>query len=344
MTIFDLVQAQDIAAYWETLTQDRPLYMFESLFPADKKLGLDLSYIKGSSGLPVALNVSAFDVQAVPRNRIGFEKMSAEMPFFKESLTIDEKLRQELNMVLQTGNQALIDSIMNRVFADTVQLLEGAAVTRERMRALAVSTGTVILANNGQEYNYDYNVPVNHKFTETNFNTLDFDICSYINEVCDIIEGDTGVRPTKGICSRSQLNKIMQNSILKKNIYVLTNGVGTINAANAISYIADQTGVTLEVYSKCYKDHDGATHKFIDDDIIVIIPEGQLGTTWFGTTPEESDLMTGSTANVAITDTGVAVTTMKREDPVNVETKVTMICLPSFEMADQIAIIDTASE
>ena len=83
MTIFDLVQAQDIAAYWETLTQDRPPYMFESLFPADKKLGLDLSYIKGSSGLPVALNVSAFDVQAVPRNRIGFEKMSAEMPFFK---------------------------------------------------------------------------------------------------------------------------------------------------------------------------------------------------------------------------------------------------------------------
>ena len=44
MTIFDLVQAQDIAAYWETLTQDRPPYMFESLFPADKKLGLDLSY------------------------------------------------------------------------------------------------------------------------------------------------------------------------------------------------------------------------------------------------------------------------------------------------------------
>ena len=36
MTIFDLVQAQDIAAYWETLTQDRPPYMFESLFLADK--------------------------------------------------------------------------------------------------------------------------------------------------------------------------------------------------------------------------------------------------------------------------------------------------------------------
>ena len=55
-----------------------------------------------------------------PRNRIGFDKMEAEMPFFKESMTISERLRQELNMVLQTGNQTYIDAIMNRIFNDTV--------------------------------------------------------------------------------------------------------------------------------------------------------------------------------------------------------------------------------
>ena len=53
--------------------------------------------------------------------------------------------------------------------------------------------------------------------------------------------------------------------------------------------------------------------------------------------------MTGSAANVAITDTGVAVTTIKMTDPVNVETKVTQICLPSFEMANQVAIIDAST-
>lgn len=344
MTIFDLVQSQDIVAYWETLLQNRAPYMFESMFPNDKKLGLDLSYIKGSSGLPVALSVSAFDVQSVPRNRIGFDKMSAEMPFFKESLTINEKLRQELNMVLQTGNQAYIDAVMNRVFSDTVQLIEGAAVTRERMRAMAVSTGAIVLANNGQEYNYDYNVPANHKFTERNFNNTTFDICEYINSCLDVIEDDTGVRPTRGVVSRNQLNKILKNDILKKNIYVLTNGVGTINAKNAISYIEEQTGVVLSVNSKRYKDEKGKTQQYINDDTVVLYPEGNLGTTWFGTTPEESDLMTGSAANVTITDTGVAVTTMKKEDPVNVETKVSQICLPSFEMADQVAIIDTSSE
>ena len=50
--------------------------------------------------------------------------------------------------------------------------------------------------------------------------------------------------------------------------------------------------------------------------------------------------MASSVANVAIVDTGVAVTTSKLVDPVNVETKVSQVCLPSFEAADQIVIAD----
>ena len=65
-----------------------------------------------------------------------------------------------------------------------------------------------------------------------------------------------------------------------------------------------------------------------------------MGTGWFGTTPEQSDLMSGSTANVSITDTGVAATTTKETDPVNVNTKVSMIYLPSFETANQVFIGD----
>lgn len=343
MTIYDLVLSSNVVSYWETITAGRPPYFFEPRFPAEKKLGLDLSYIKGSSGLPVELSVSAFDVQAIPRNRLAFEKMTAEMPFFKESFTIDERTRQELNMVLQTGNQAYIDAIMNRIFNDVVQLLEGAAVSRERMRASAVCTGYVTLQSNGQEYNYDYNIPANHKFSEPTFNDADTDICAIINNCCDVIEEDTGVRPTIGLVTRNEMNKITQNKWMAKNIYVLTNGVGTINETTAINYIKSQTNVELVVYNKKYKAADGKTYQYLDDDNITLIPNIPLGKTWFGTTPEESDLMSGAAANVSITDLGVAVTTMKREDPVNVETKVSMICLPSLEAANQIANIDVSS-
>ena len=91
---------------------------------------------------------------------------------------------------------------------------------------------------------------------------------------------------------------------------------------------------------KRYKDEAGTAQRYVADDVFVMFPAGQLGNTWFGTTPEESDLMAGSVANVTITDTGVAVTTIQKADPVTVETKVTMICLPDFPTADQVYIAD----
>lgn len=343
MTIFDLVKAQEIVAYWDTIKQDREPYLLSELFPADKKLGLDLSYIKGSSGLPCVLKISAFDVKAIPRGRIGFEKLYAEMPFFKESMYIDEKLRQDLNMVLETNNAAYKEVVLNRVFADTVQLLEAASVARERMRAMAITTGALTLTGNGQAYNYDYQMPESHKLTNSDFNDADYDMCGYINECCDLIEDDTGVRPTRALVSRAQWTIMKKNTVVAKNIYVLTNGVGTINDNSLRDYLFEQTGVEFVVYSKRYKDETGTIRRFIPDDLLILFPAGTLGKTWFGTTPEESDLMTGSAANVSITDTGVAVTTVKQTDPVNVETKVTQICLPSFEMADHVALIDVSS-
>ena len=123
MTIFDLMQAAELAAYWNELTADEAPYPTEELFPDQKKRGISLKWIKGSKGLPVVLKTSAFDAHAVPRARVGFEKLMADMPYFKESTYIDEELRQELNMVLETGNQAYIDSVMNKVFDDETRLL-----------------------------------------------------------------------------------------------------------------------------------------------------------------------------------------------------------------------------
>ena len=143
MTIFDLMTSQDLAAYWEELMQDRDPYPAEELFPNDKKRGLSLKWLKGSKGQPIVLSVSTFDTFAVPRARIGFEKLSTEMPFFKESSYIDEELRQELNMVLETGNQVYIDTTMNKIFDDETRLLEGAAASRERMRMMALTTGVI---------------------------------------------------------------------------------------------------------------------------------------------------------------------------------------------------------
>lgn len=345
MTIFDLMTSQELTAYWEELVQDEAPYPCEELFPDDKKRGLELKWLKGAKGLPIVLKTSAFDVHAIPRPRIGFEKLTAEMPYFKESTYIDEELRQELNMVLETGNQAYIDSVMNKIFDDEVQLLRGARASRERMRMMALTTGVVSMANNGQTFTYDYQVPATHKVNAAVAwsDHANSDPMEDIRLAKEKIQDDTGEVLTRAMCDGATWRHIRNNDKIKKAIFVLTNGVGAISDAKLRQYLLDELEIVVVVNDKRYKDENGQSTKFMPANTFVMFPDGDLGKTWFGTTPAESDLMTSNVANVSITDTGVAVTTVQKADPVQVETIVSMICLPSFEGADKIYILDTTA-
>ncbi len=344
MTIFDLIKSQELTAYWETMTKDRAPYIGETLFPPRKQLSIELKWIKGSAGLPVVLAPSAFDAKAIPIERQGFDRLSTMMPFFKQSAYIDEEMRQQLNMVMETGNQAYIDTIINKIFDDETRLLESARAQRERMRMMALTTGAISIAANGQSYVYDYGVPTSHKVqTTVPWSTTTADIGNDLITWQDKIEADTGVRPTRALCNRKTFRYFLQNDKFKKAIYVLSNGQATITDQQMIAYIMNNYGIQLAVNDKQYKTETGVTTKYVPDDTFVLFPEDDLGYTNFGTTPEESDLMANpSLANVSITDTGVAVTTIAMADPVNIETKVSMVCLPSFELADQVAICDVS--
>lgn len=342
MTIFDLMQSQELTAYWEELTKDEAPYPCEELFPDNKKRGISLKWIKGSKGLPVVLKTSAFDVNAIPRARIGFDKLTAEMPYFKESTYIDEELRQELNMVLETGNQAYIDSVMNKIFDDETRLLRGARASRERMRMMALTTGVVAMTANGQAFTFDYGVTHKGNASVSWSDHTNSDPIEDIRVAKEAVEDETGCTITRAMCDAKTWRDLRNNEKIKKAIFVLTNGVGAMNDQQLTDYIAEQLdGLEVRVNKKRYKDENEQTLAFMPANTFVMFPDGDLGNTWFGTTPAESDLMAGSVANVSITDTGVAVTTVQKADPVQVETIVSMICLPSFEAADQVYILDT---
>lgn len=344
MTIFDLMQSQDIVAYWETLTQDEAPYPCEELFPSDKKRGLSLKWIKGSKGLPIVLKTSAFDVHAIPRPRIGFDRLTAEMPYFKESTYIDEELRQELNMVLETGNQAYIDSVMERIFDDETRLLRGAAASRERMRMMALTTGVVSMASNGQQFTFDYGVSHKGNAATSWSDLTNSDPLEDIREAQENILDATGTKPTRAMCDGKTWRNLRNNEKIKKAIFVLTNGAGAVSDERLRTFLSDELELSIYVNDKRFIDENGNTMKYMPENTFVLFPEGELGKTWFGTTPAESDLMTGADANVTITDVGVSVTTSKKVDPVQVETIVAMICLPSFEAADQVYILDTVAD
>lgn len=336
-SIFDYVTANNITSYWNVMNlAESDALVGEELFPSQQKLGLNLEWIKGASGLPVVLKPSAYDVVALKRDRIGFESVMTKMPFFKESVMVDEELRQNLNIVLEGGNQALVDTITNRIFDDEMNLLRGARAQRERMRMSLLTTGAISIAANGQNYDYDYGL-ASYQQESSDWTDPDADVITDIRTWQDTIEAQTGTRPTRAICRQQVMAYLYKNNLIRNAIWG-NDSTAPTSREKVRQYIKAETDLTIVEYEKQYINEAGNIAKYVPADTFVMFPEGSLGTGWFGTTPEQSDLMTGSAANVSITDVGVAVTTMKKYDPVNIDTKVSMIYLPSFERIPEIMI------
>lgn len=341
MNIYDLVTAQNIKQYWIEKNQNAQPLLGETLFPYVREIGVKLEWIKGAKNQPVALRLSAYDSKAIRRDRQGFDKYDTEMPFFKESMYIDEEMRQKLNTMIPTNNREIVNSILAKIFDDIISLIEASYISLERMRMEMLTTGVLTLSSNGQSYSYDFGVAAGQKKeVETSWSNANADI---IGDITDYVEEmkAKGVNITRAICNSSVAKNFRTNNAIKNAVYVFAGGTVNVTTARAIDYIYNETGVRFYVYDNVYVNEAGNAVKYVADDTVVLLPEGNLGYTHIGVTPEESDLMNSLNANVSVNGDGIAITTYGTADPVNVETKVSMVALPSFERANEIVIIDT---
>lgn len=342
-TIYDIVKAKEIGVYYNAMQKERAPYLGETLFPMNKKLGLDLKWIKGSKGMPVALKSSGFDTKAELRDRIGFSDVQTEMPFFKEAMLVKESDRQELNKLLgNPANQGYVDLITKNIFDDVTTLLEGALVQLERMRMQLLSEGKIAIMAKGidgvaKPMDYDYNLTSEQKVS-SDWTDVSADIMGDITKWMDDAEDRTGSRPTRAICTSKTFSYIIKNDAVIKAIKGILPEVA-ITKAKVQRFIQEELQLAIAINSKKYKTEAGVVSNYFKDDVFTLLPDGNMGNTWLGTTPEESDLMSGATdAEVNIVNQGIAITTTKETDPVNVKTKVSLIGLPSFERADEIVI------
>ena len=342
-SIKDLVTAQNIAAYWEEKNKNTQPLLGETLFPKKRRLGTKLGWIKGANNQPVGLRTSTYDAKAIRRDRQGVEQYNTTMPFFKESKYIDEEMRQDLNNMIASNNSEVINAILTNIYDDETELIDASEISLERMRMEALTTGTITLADNGQSYDYDYLLDADQKNTVgTSWSDASADIIGDIVKIVEDMKAK-GVNITRAVCNSSVSKYFRTNTAIKNAVFVFANGTVPVTTARALDYIYNETGVRFYVYDNVYVNAaNGETSKYVPNDTVVFMPDGELGNTNMGTTPEESDLRNNLNAQVAIVNGGVAVTTSQIVDPVNVETKVSMVALPSFEKANTIFILDTA--
>ena len=351
-TLYDIVQAPIIAAYWEELQSNRIPYLGTSFFPQRKMVGLKLDWIKGKDNLPVMLMPSAFDAQPTLRDRGGVETAGMKMPFFREAMRIGEEDRQQM-LQLGAANNAYVNAVVDKIFDDASQLIDGAEVIPEVMRMELLQTGKIAIQSpneSGVAVNYNYDYDRNGSWAASNFVTLsggDLWDATTSNPIRDILAIKRaalakGVAITRAIVGPDVWAKLLLNDAIAQAMYPLGNDVN-VTDGDLSTYLNSKTGIQFVVYEKQYQKLDGTSAPFMQSDRVVFVPGTPLGSTFFGTTPEEADLMAGqSDAQVRIVGGGIAVLTKKESLPVNVITSVSEIVLPSYERMDAVFVLKVA--
>ena len=358
----DAFTARALGIAWNNYKQSLglPPYLGRSFFGTDKKMGLDLRFIKGSKGLPVALKASNFDAQAPLRDGIGFSDIQNEMPFYRESYMVTEKEEQDYASYVE-GNPDMANQVLREIMKSPLDLINGARVIPERMiwQLLAPADGVpkVSVKIDGKDtYYVDYTTDngVAYKATHYFENTSAADkwdasaTATPIQDILDVQEqhlDNTGEVLSTFVMNNKTWKMFCNAEDTKKQILGLTaynNGM-RLTAADVKAYMSDVYGITILVYNQMFKEADNTSSTFIPDGVVSGIAGNvsQLGTVFFGTTPEERSAgkLDG---DFSLMETGIAVYTYLTDHPVNTHCVVSEIVLPSYENMDSVFVMKVA--
>ena len=350
MKLTDVFNAEAIALNYTNAASNAIPYLGLGFFPAQKKAGLDLKWLRGANGLPVSLAPSAFDAKANFRDRVGIAINETQMPFFREGYMVKEADEQEI-MRVQDSNDAYAQQVLDSIFNDTTNLVNGADVVPERMRMqLLYPLGGVFgiqIKANGVDYTYNYDPDDTLKnkhylkieTAEDKWSAAaTCDPLKNLEDALDKQEEESGNRPEILLMSKGTFN-LIKNSAKVRSGVLAQNTTANVNytSARVQAYVEEELNVRIVIYNKQFKDENGVAKKFYGDNMVAMLPSGQLGSTWYGTTPEER-----SGQNVSIVNTGVAVHTYTTDHPINTFATASEIVLPSFEQAENCFFIEVA--
>lgn len=347
----DLITVKNTAAYVEQ--RPAPLFLGDALFPTEKVVGLEVGWIMGYNDVPVLLKPSALGSRAFTRDRIGAQELKMDLPFFREQMLLDERIRQQLQRLDANVNDSYVVETLRRVFDDVNTLRVGAKAQVERMRMQLLSSGKISVSGANKDgkdiaitYDYDPSGTWNKKNVKQLTGTALWSNPTTATPITDILDlvrvaASRGVTITRAIVSPKTWQNIAASSQVKSLFVIVgTNTTVPQSDIEITNAIQAKTGVRFTVYGDMYKDGDGKYHAYFPDDIVAFIPSGTLGLTTYGTTPEEADLMSRPNATVSIVDTGVAITQVREYGPpLVIKTVVSQLVLPKFPMMSSLYLL-----
>lgn len=308
--------------------------MGDILFPERKTEALEIDMIKGASNLAVAAKIHAFDVEAEIGSREGAEHDLQDLALIKKKIKLSEKEIIALENPRSTMEEA--EKIRN-IYRDVDNLLQSVKTRVECMRMEAVSTGKLIVNENGIKVAIDYKMPANHK-KEITWKSGVPKILENMDDCVNQIVKDTGFAPTRVLTSKSNLNTVLRDERVRAGVYGV-NSAKLLTVAELNAFLAQQSLPQIAVYDKMYRTQNAKglyiSKRFLPEDAFIFMPDGKLGDTFYGLTAEELELRKDTsveTDNIG----NIVVVQYNTNDPVAKWIKAVATAMVSFPYADQV--------
>jgi len=355
MLVESVVNAKSIALIAQEAASNKIPYLGTGFFPEASQEGIELNYIKTYKGLSPILAPSNFNAIPILRGRKGFSKLSTEMPFFREGMQVTERDMLDLERI-ERETDPYLKQVLKNIYDDTTTLVESAEVVPEvmRMQLLAAPNGTPSITISANNVDYTYNYDPDGTYASNNYETLTgtsaWDDATNSTPLDDINDAkqeliDRGFVP-RYILMNSSVWKLLMKSEQIKSVLLTTNAAGTIFITKDMvkTAIREATDLDVIIYDKTYQNVSGNAEKFYPDNQITIVPEGALGQTMFGVTPEMRSARQVSDVDVAVYGKGISVATKPTYGPpYKFETFASEIVLPSYERIDETYVIKVSS-
>lgn len=309
-----------------------------SLFPTRVVEGLEYDYVLGAYQRPATAQFYSFDTPTELDQRRGFQSGSGDLALIKDKMKLDEK---EIYILEHPRTDTEANLAIRKVYRDVDIIRENIENTIEVLRAQALTTGKVEIHENGLDTVIDFGVPEEHKGNLT-WSDSKHDVLEDLFDITEQMSSDTGFPVSHILTSRKVLYTLCKNETIRTAIRG-TEKERYLTPTELNSELAKMGFPTISVDERRYEvltQRDGKLKReltrYIPETSVLFLPDGKLGETIRGDTPEARGLRSSNICDVQPGD--VTITYYDEVDPVAKYVKGSATAMVNFPYADQVYI------
>lgn len=338
LTLEQIENPQSIIAYWDSKANERPPFLYQSLFPTVYSADDVVNLIFGSEDPFGTLTATTDDVKSIKLANIGFESEPYRFIPFKNYKAMNEKRRNDLRRALANNHdEAEIQAITNTQYRDPASLLTRALNTREVMAIQALTTGKIIVNSGNLIYKRDFHMPAEHQVSvDTEWGNMDSHPLKDIQQYMDQINEENSTDIAYALMNSATFRKLASSGEVINSLSLnKTNTNVALPQPDVKKLISDDLNIQILIYNK------GANgSRFIPDDMVLLLPSGPLGRMAWTDTNDDLGLTGDPSVQLTRTADGITTYTDRHRDPVSTEFHVAQKVLPAFDKVRNVMIMN----